>query len=183
MIQQKIFSVDTETGGFNPEKDAILSIALIDIDTKASFTYLTYNETLSISLDALKVNKIDISQHKKQALSELDVVKGMIRVFEANTISGQKPMLFGQNINFDIGFLKELFKRTGHNLYKYIHYKHLDLQSINWFLQYSGVVETLPFKLEKLIEKFKIPVKAHTADGDAFANIVVLDIFKEVVKK
>lgn len=96
--------VDTETGGFDPENDALMSMGAIlldeDLNTLAT-TYVLFRNFFKrkIGVRAKEVNGLD------EELLETAVTPIEFRPIW-NAMSSQADILIGHNIAFDIGFLK-----------------------------------------------------------------------------
>lgn len=117
--------VDVETGGFDPERDALLEIAAVLLEQRAD-GLLQRAQTISTHVQpfpganieprALEVNGIDPDHPFRAALPEraaLDLVFKPIR--KAMKSEGcQRAVLVGHNAAFDLAFLNAAVRRTGH---------------------------------------------------------------------
>lgn len=131
--------VDTETGGINPETDALLSIGLIATNSELkvldSFEILIAPPpSLTITTKALMTNKVDIAKHMLTAISEAVALDGL-EYFVKQYVNGTKyPPLIGWNLHFDIEFLKALYGR--HYKTWPFGYMNQDVQQVWSFAQY-----------------------------------------------
>jgi len=118
--------VDIESGGFNPETDALLEIAVVLISYVGSDGWhrdrtLSYHvepfEGANLDRKALEFNKIDPSHPFRNEIAEgEDVVLASIKEavqIKLNEYSCSRAILVGHNAAFDIGFLNAAVKRVG----------------------------------------------------------------------
>ncbi|NOX42800.1 MAG: ribonuclease T [Gammaproteobacteria bacterium] len=114
--------VDIETGGFNPEKDALLEIGAVLIrmdsngllnpaDTHCSHVQPFHGANLDPK--ALAFNKIVPDHPFRHAISEVDALKQLF-TFVQDEVSKQRcsrAILIGHNPAFDLSFLKAAIER------------------------------------------------------------------------
>lgn len=109
--------VDVETGGFNPETDALLEIAAISLhfDTNGDLAPLHtfFHHVLPFTganLDAssLAFNKIDPYHPLRAAIAEEEAVRSIFRAIrKCVSASGcKRAILVGHNPGFDLSFIK-----------------------------------------------------------------------------
>lgn len=116
--------VDVETGGFNPDTDALLEIAavLLSLDdagqigiAESHAFHVQPFEDARIDPKSLEVNGIDPHHPLRPALTEQDALGRIFRevraaVREANC---NRAVLVGHNAHFDLGFLNAAVARAG----------------------------------------------------------------------
>jgi len=116
--------VDVETGGFNPESDALLEIAavILCLDENACWRRaetLAYHVEpfpgATINPSALEFNRIDPFHPFRMAVSEqVALNKIFAQVRKAVTVHGcTRAILVGHNPAFDLSFLRAAAERTG----------------------------------------------------------------------
>lgn len=117
--------VDVETGGFDAEHDALLEIAAVPL-AMDSGGYVHRQPTVSTHVEpfpganldprSLEITGIDPDNPLRGALAEqlaLDLIFKVVR--EAVREAGcQRAILVGHNAAFDLGFLNQAVRRTGH---------------------------------------------------------------------
>ena len=117
--------VDVETGGFDPERHALLEVAAVPIEIDESGV-LRPGETVcthvvpfpgsELDPKSLEITKIDVDHPFRDAKDEkiaLDCIFKPVR--EAARRHGcQRAILVGHNAAFDLGFLNAAVRRTGH---------------------------------------------------------------------
>lgn len=119
---------DFETGGLFPQKHASAEIAMIAINgndyeelgrvEEIIKPYGEYQyEPKALEINDLTMDKINGGKSVKQ------VVDSIIKLFEDNIVNKRdgKPTLVGHNVQFDIGFLQQIFAYTKQDLSKYLH--------------------------------------------------------------
>ena len=115
--------VDVETGGFDPQKDALLEIAavLLMMDDEGC---LHRQKTLAhhvlpfpganLDADALAFNGIDPYHPFRNAIPEADALKSIFKAVSKAVKDNQcnRAILVGHNAFFDLGFLNAAVKRS-----------------------------------------------------------------------
>ena len=175
---QKLLAIDTETGGLSPEKHSLLTIGMIFVvfkDKKYEIVeelhILIKHEKYSVEKQAQEVHKISIEEHDKIALpiieAKLKIKEFMTRhkLFDTNVC--------GQNIIFDVGFLKKLYDEKEYPF----HYHYVDTKNIWCYLKLQ---EKIPYglgnSLKDMANYFGIDYnKAHDAIEDCKITIQVLE--------
>jgi ribonuclease T len=116
--------VDVETGGLNPQTDALLEIAavLLDVDERGQListdTHAFHVEPFDgahLDPKALAFNKIDPHHPFRFALPEAQVLKQLFKPIQAalDQSQCQRAVLVGHNAWFDLLFLKAAIERVG----------------------------------------------------------------------
>jgi DNA polymerase III epsilon subunit-like protein len=123
-----IICIDVETGGFSCLKNPITQIAFQSFNLENFEEIVRYDSyvlpynNLTIEEQALKATGLthQIINSKGKELKE--VIKDVVRLFKESNIAGgyKKPILLGQNIKFDIGFIQYAFDYCKEDLSKLI---------------------------------------------------------------
>ncbi|WCK57265.1 3'-5' exonuclease (plasmid) [Aneurinibacillus sp. Ricciae_BoGa-3] len=175
MIKETLIVVDTETGGLDPKRDSLLTVAFVVLDGTrviAKQEWKIKHPTYHVTAKALEVNGIDLVTFDKEALPKEQVAHEMI-TFLGTHCSERKGMFVGQNTIFDKAFIENFLKGLNDTSYfsaykDLISRRYVDLMSITAFLNMAGVLDTDGLGLDKVIETFNLPVEArHTALDDA----------------
>ena len=115
--------VDVETGGFNPQRDALLEIAacIVRMD---DFGRLTVAETVSVHVDpfeganidpkSLEVTGIQVDSPLRGAVPEQEALRRISQPVrkEIKATGCQRAILVGHNAFFDLSFLNAAIERT-----------------------------------------------------------------------
>jgi DNA polymerase III epsilon subunit-like protein len=162
-----IIVLDTETGGFNYETDGLVSVAMkVFNEDKKLYIVLQKNEGLLYNEKAMAINNMTEGE-MRNGLTEHEAVQAIISFVQQNYVT--KPCPLGQNVMFDINFLKELFKRNGESFDTYFSHCSRDTKTSALLLQDSGLLrENCRINLGNLFVEFtgKRPDNAHHAMAD-----------------
>lgn len=138
-MKQKIVVMDTETGGLDPKKHSLLQVALVvfedgnEIDSlKLNVVHDVYNTTEK----AMEINGIDLETHVGYFPDDVaeQVVTFMQKHFE------EPAQVCGHNVQFDVGFFKEMFAYANLDYDKVFSYRLLDTSAVARFLIFTGMV-------------------------------------------
>ena len=103
-MEDKLLFIDTETGGLKPNKHSLLSIALVvweDMEIIDSEDILINDGLLSVTEEALAINKINIQEHKKSAISSSLAIEQIFLFITKHFPEKRKITLAGHNVQFD----------------------------------------------------------------------------------
>lgn len=117
--------VDVETGGLNPETDALLEIAAVTLafdddgllkPLETHACHVVPFEGAHLDPEALKVNQIDpghpfrFAIEEKEALQQIFIpIRRQVRLTEC-----QRAVMVGHNANFDLCFLQAAVRRCNY---------------------------------------------------------------------
>lgn len=189
----KIIFIDTETGGVNPEKSALIQLSgIIRIDKKdvEKFNfYIKPFENSEVNEKALEVQGRTLDELKTEKyIEEKEVYKQFINLLDKYIDKYDKTDKFivaGYNVRFDVDILKALFQRHGNNfLFSYLDSSMLDpLYSIR-LLQIAEVLPVLENnKLETWCKYFGIELKAHDSLEDIVATKKLIGKLISLIRK
>lgn len=189
----KIIFIDTETGGVNPEKSALIQLSgIIRIDKKdvEKFNfYIKPFENSEVNEKALEVQGRILDELKTEKyIEEKEVYKQFINLLDKYIDKYDKTDKFivaGYNVRFDVDILKALFQRHGNNfLFSYLDSSMLDpLYSIR-LLQIAGILPVLENnKLETWCKHFGIELKAHDSLEDIVATKKLIGKLISLIRK
>ena len=189
----KIIFIDTETGGVNPEKSALIQLSgIIRIDKKdiEKFNfYIKPFENSEVNEKALEVQGRTLDELKTEKyIEEKEVYKQFINLLDKYIDKYDKTDKFivaGYNVRFDVDILKAFFQRHGNNfLFSYLDSSMLDpLYSIR-LLQIAEVLPVLENnKLETWCKHFEIELKAHDSLEDIEATKKLIGKLISLIRK
>jgi DNA polymerase-3 subunit epsilon len=174
MKADKILFIDTETGGIDPASHSLLSLALVvwkEMEVRASIEILVNDGVLNVTEKALEINGIDLSEHKKKAVSPGLAVQQFDQFLAIHFSRDEKIILGGHNINFDVNFLNAFLTRNGYNFQQRFSHRFVDTSSILFYLYLTGKIKRKLTASQDAFDYFGITVPGrHTALGDAFAT-------------
>lgn len=173
--------IDTETGGIDPKNSSLLTLFIAAVDEQSLEVVATCDlaikhDVYKVTGEALRINNINIADHDLTAspLEEvIEELRAFLRVVSTHA-KGEQLIPVGQNIAFDIGFIKEGL--PGLDWSKYVSYRVLDTQVIARFLQRVGKLPSdMSLSLRRLAEHYGVEdTSAHTAKGDVLVTLEVL---------
>ena len=189
----KIIFIDTDTGGVNPEKAALIQLSgIIRIDKKdvEKFNfYIKPFENSEVTEKALEVQGRTLEELKTDKyVEEKEVYKQFINILDKYIDKYDRTDKFivaGYNVRFDVDILKAFFQRHGNNfLFSYLDSSMLDpLYSIR-LLQIAEVLPVLENnKLETWCKHFGIELKAHDSLEDIEATKKLIGKLISLIRK
>jgi len=180
----KLLFVDTETGGLDPQKHSLLTAAFavwedgFIIDT---LEVKIAHEEYVVTPKAMEINQIDLREPRGDSYSFESAMR--IKTFIAAHFGEDKPTLVGQNVGFDIGFLKELFIPYMYEIV--FSHRSIDTASVMRFLQTSGLTALQGSGLDDAIKHYNIQLSEedrHTSLGDVLATVEVYNMLLADIK-
>lgn len=179
-MDNKILWVDLETGGLNSKESSITQISgLVTVNGKVKEQFnimVRPNPKLETTSEALRVQGRTLEDFKSPIYVDehvaysklLNILDKYVNKYDRE----DKFILGGYNVNFDIDFLNEMFKRYNNPyLFSYIKSGYVDPMYLITTLQ---LINKLPKfnnnKLETLANYFDIPLQAHDSMSDIIAT-------------
>lgn len=185
----KVLWIDTETTGIDPTKNEILTVAgIVEIDGQVmeEFNFqFRPTRTEHIEPKALEVNKLKLEDVMKFP-PPIVAYRSMVAIFGKYVDKfdrNDKFIIGGQNVRFDIDFLKRLWESQGDVYFgSWCGYHTLDTMTMAMTLKYLGWLKTDNFKLESIAKAFGIEFQAHDALEDIRTSrkvaLAMLDIIR-----
>jgi DNA polymerase III epsilon subunit-like protein len=183
----KLLVIDTETGGVDPDRHSILSLAAVlweDGEIRGEVEILIAEGDLMVTARALEINRIDLVAHSRQAIAPrvalallLDFVS---KHYRQELAAGEQVAIVG----FDLGFLKRLCRIAGAEFPSVFSHRVLDTASVLRFLSLTGLLPAKAVASNGAFEYFGINIQAetrHSALGDARATAELLTRLVELV--
>ncbi len=185
----EVLFIDTETGGLNPETDALLSIGMVhwrDGEILGTREILVQSGSRVVTSRAIEVNKIVLRTHNANAMSRRSAAELFYRTCEnwfPEHSKKNRITLGGHNIGFDINFIRPLFGDRWADTYSHAF---IDTSSVFALLWHSGRVPGELRSLDQGLRHFGISVEAqarHTALGDALGTAKLWTAVVESLKQ
>ena len=170
----RLLFIDTETGGLNPNEHSLLSLAMViweDMEIIDSKELLINDGILSVTKEALSINKIDIEKHKQSAISSSQAIEKIFLFISKHFPQQRKITLAGHNVHFDADFLRFFFSKNNKDFSKFFSHRFIDTSSILYYLYLAGHLKHRAISSDEAFDLFEIEVDGrHTAIGDAIAT-------------
>jgi DNA polymerase III epsilon subunit-like protein len=136
-MKSRLIVIDVETGGFDPSKNALLSVAAVDsMDNEAFTAIIRPNPEWLCEPEALAKNGFTLDFLEKNGRPERDVMQDLALWLGTRRFS----VMAGCNVTFDRDFLRAAFAR---NFLTWPMGKMVDLQAAAW-LAYEADALALP---------------------------------------
>lgn len=172
----KFLIVDTETGGFAPEIHSILSLGAIVFSNGEildSIQIFIAEDEIVAEKEALDVNGISLGNLHLSGLKPIEAVKKFEEFLAPHFNGSERIELVGQNIGFDVGFMRRLYRLAKRNFELRFSHRSIDTSSIMHFLMLRGELALSKPSLDEGLKYFEIqitPEERHSALGDAIAT-------------
>lgn len=180
----KLLVIDTETGGIDPDRHSLLSLAAAvwaDGRLEGEIEIFVAEPDITVTARALEINRIDLVEHARRAVPPAEALARLLGFvadhFRSDLAAGEQVVLVGHNVGFDIGFLRRLCRLAGAPFPVIFSHRSLDTASVLRFLSLTGIV---PSSAVASTEAFaylgvRVPEELrHTALGDARATAELL---------
>lgn len=173
----KLLSVDTETGGLDPNVQSILSLGAAVLEdgvvTDTINIWIAESEIVA-EPTALKVNGLDVAWLKENGVGALQAVNMLEDFLRRNNMLLTQPVtLVGHNVAFDVAFIKRLYRLAGKDYSKVFSHRTLCTQTLAFALKLAGRINVAAISGDKVFAFFKCtPPRTegkHEALGDAIA--------------
>lgn len=175
--------IDTETGGIDPSKHSLLSIGLVlwdaTIDTIIlSKEFFIKNDHYSVTKTAQKLNHFTKQHQDNYGVDEKVVIQFFSQINE-KYFNKKGISLAGHNPQFDIQFIKKMYKENNRSYEKTFSHRVIDTYSILHYLYDQGKLTLDNNSSASAFSHFRIHVDGrHTALGDAKAT---LELYKKLL--
>ena len=180
--ENPVLVIDTETGGFNPKEDALCSVAVILPNGDNAKEWFIYPYNKNYNEEAMKVNNLSKKLLKEKGITinqfKLEFLEYIEDNFHVSTYG--KIQLLGHNVSFDIGFLKEVFKKDFKFWFHYHFKDSMILANMLKDIKYIPIKQSISLKELYIYLKGKdeLSKNAHTSLADALMS---LEIYSELL--
>ena len=172
--------IDTETTGFDSEKNQLLEVGILVLENGEIISTLNIkikHKEYTITGKAMATNKINIVEHEKEALDVKEATDEILKFLEENKNS-EHYICIGQNIDFDIKFLEKLFLSTYKikDFRNLVGYRKLDIMQLFLIRNIEGKVKAEKQDLDYILKELDIviPENRHSALTDCLLEYEVL---------
>ena len=178
--------VDLETGGFNPNNNAILEIAITLIEEENGSLIPGVTERyhiepymdLIVEKESLEFTKIKLDHPLRQAVSEEDALKSLFKTINKNKTKYQcsRAILVGHNAHFDLSFLNASIERNKIKKSPFHPFSVIDTVSL-------GVAVTQQTVLARVCKELKIEYSNDDAHSAAYDSDVTAKVFCKILNE
>ena len=178
--------VDVETGGFDPETNAILEIAITLIEQEddnfivgETFRHhIAPFKGLIVEDESLEFTKIKLDHPLRNAVSEIDALQDLFKIINKtrNKYECSRAILVGHNAHFDHSFLIASYKRNNIKKTPFHKFSLIDTVSL-------GVLATGQTVLARICDELDIDYDNEEAHSAAYDTIVTAKVFCSIVNK
>ena len=176
--------VDIETGGFDPDVNAILEIAITLIEEKQSkyFPGETFRHHIKpfegsiVEKESLEFTKIKLDHPLRKAIHEKDALSNLFKIINKtkNKYECSRAILVGHNAHFDKSFIDASASRNNINKTPFHKFSVIDTVSL-------GVLATGQTVLARICEKLSIEYDNDEAHSAAYDTKVTAEVFCNIV--
>ena len=178
--------VDIETGGFDPEVNAILEIAITLIEEennvyKVGETFRHHIEPFEGSVvekESLEFTKIKLDHPLRGAISEKDALNDIFKIINKtkNKYECSRAILVGHNAHFDSSFLQAAVKRNDIKKTPFHKFSVIDTVSL-------GVLATGQTVLARICDELNIDYDNEQAHSAAYDSDVTAKVLCSIINK
>ena len=174
--------VDTETTGFDEKKHQILEVGILvikDLKVVNEFEVKIKHREYTVTAKAMEANKINILEHEKEALFEKEAAEKILGFLNENKAENDEGyIVIGQNVQFDIKFLEDMFLRC-YLIKEYrqaISYRSLDIMQLAMIKNLEGKISLEKQDLDSILKELEIeiPENRHRALVDCYLEFEAL---------
>ena len=176
--------VDLETGGFNPNNNAILEIAITLIEEEngnlipgiTERFHIEPFEGLEVEKESLEFTKIKLDHPLRQAVKEADALKSLFKTINKNKTKYQcsRAILVGHNAHFDLSFLNASIERNKIKRSPFHPFSVIDTVSL-------GVAVTQQTVLARVCKELDISYVNEEAHSAAYDAEVTAQVFCKII--
>ena len=176
--------VDLETGGFDPEINAILEIAITLIEEEdnkliVGDTYRHHIEPFEGSIveeESLEFTKIKLDHPLRNGINEKDALNDLFKIINKtkNKYECSRAILVGHNAHFDSSFLAAAYKRNNIKKTPFHKFSLIDTVSL-------GVLATGQTVLARICDELGIDYHNDEAHSAAYDTVVTAKVFCSIV--
>lgn len=172
--------IDAETTGYDEKKHQILEVAMLvirNMEVIGELNLPVKHKEYNITAGAMAANKIDLVKHEETALSDVEAA-GKILSFLKEHKDIERFITIGQNIDFDLKFLEEMFLKAW-KIKEYrelIGYRKLDIMQVALLKSIEGKITLEKQDLDAILKALdiEIPVDRHRALADCYLEFEAL---------
>lgn len=159
--EREFILIDLETTGFIKDKHQILEVGMLVIRDNKIINEMELkikHKEYVLTAGAMASNKINILEHEETAIYEEEACKNILEFLSNNLTTDSGFIVIGQNVQFDIGFLENMFLRNKliKDYRKLISYRNIDIMQLAIIKNIEGKIELESQNLDAILEALRI---------------------------
>lgn len=163
--------IDLETTGFIKDKHQILEVGMLVIrDNKVinEMELKIKHKEYVITSGAMASNKINILEHEETAIYEEEACEKILSFLRANASNDNGFIVIGQNVQFDLGFMENMFLRNRliKDYRSLVSYRNLDIMQL-------AIIKNMENKIELEAQNLDTILKALSIDESCIPSHVL----------
>jgi DNA polymerase III epsilon subunit-like protein len=173
--------IDTETGGLDPQKQSLLSLAAVlwcDRELIAETQMFICEPEIQMDSESYRIHGLQPSWLKQNGLAPCQAVEHL-EDFIASHFKQTGPIVIaGHNVTFDVGFLKRLYRLADADYSRQFSHRTLDTAAIGLFMILADILPNGAASSDELFKHFQVPFgqnERHSALGDARATATLIN--------
>lgn len=188
-MNKTYIAFDTETGGLTTDCSLLTAyFVILDEELKTILGELELkikpnDGVYKVTPEALSINKINLEEHNKVAISESEAGKRLVEFLQSFNKDGKNKLIpIGQNVIFDEMFVhSHLLSKT--NWERYVSYRRLDSGAVAEFLRFTGHIPSdVKGSLSSIAQFLDISFpNAHDAKADTLTTVKVIRKMKKLI--
>ncbi len=178
--------VDTETGGTIPTKHSLLQIGLVVWDCNSGIVdtkeFYIKSKQYTVTKKAQQINKFNLDEHNQKAELSKIVMRNMIHFLRQYFSCEESIPIIGHNVQFDINFLKEFFRRNNRSFNRMFSHRYIDMYSLYKTMALAGQMDDINSSAEAF-KLFNIKIdERHKALDDCIATVRLFERLLDKIK-
>lgn len=185
--ERRFAFVDTETGGIIPGKHSLLSIGVVIWDLEDGIIdkreFYVKSKRYIVTKEAQRINKFDRKSHNEVAEEPKIVIEKLLSFLYNYFPDDTFIPLAGHNVQFDINFLKDFFKKNNRSYNQYFSHRSIDTYSVYKTLVLSQILSDNINSSHDAFSYFNIKVdNRHNALSDCIATVELYEKMIDLIK-
>ena len=176
--------IDTETGGTIPQKHSLLQIGLVIWDYNdgiiAKKQFFIKHKRYFVTKEAKKINKFNREEHNKLAQEPAVVIEELLSFLQNYFSKEVYVLIIGHNVQFDVSFLKEFFKKNKRSFNQYFSHRTIDTYSVYKTMVIAGRIKENLNSSADVFKYYNIKIEnRHSAIDDCLATV---ELYEKLLK-
>ena len=179
--------IDTETGGIIPTKHSLLQIGLAIWDCNNGIVdkielYIKSKKYV-VTKKAQQINKFNEKEHNQKAEPPKIVISKMMEFLRKYFCNEEAIPIIGHNVQFDVSFLKEFFRKNNRSFDRYFSHRYIDTYSLYKSMVLAGRLDDINSSTDAF-RLFNIKVdERHKALDDCIATVQLYETLLHIIRE